>query len=87
MAALIRSKGYKVDVMLTSVAAYTPDEYCDKMDSPDGHLMPGGYFGYNVHPYETIFPKGNHKADKGLLDHMTEWHYNMNDTSWNRCGR
>lgn len=85
MARLIRSQGYKVDVMLTSVHAYTAKEYCDKAGPQSDHLIPGNYFGSNVHPYETIFAKANRGIDDGLLNHFTSWHLAMNETSWERC--
>lgn len=87
MARLIRSQGYDVDVMLTSVHAATPDNYCDKKESQIDTLSNGGYFGSNVHPYELIFAKANRGIDEGLLSHLTEWHYAMNETSWDSCGR
>lgn len=87
MARLIRSQGFKVDVMLTSVHSYTPAEYCDRAGPQSDHLVQGGYFGSNVHPYEVIFAKANRGIDDGLLSHLTAWHYNMNQTSWDKCAR
>lgn len=87
MATLIRSQGYKVDVMLTSVHAYTPDEYCEIANWPGDHLQPGQYYGSNVHPYEIIFAKANRGVEQTMLDLLTAWHYNMNDSSWDRCGK
>lgn len=87
MASLIRSQGYKVDVLLTSVHAYTPDEYCGIAGNPGDHLQPGQYYGSNVHPYEIIFAKANRGVEQTMLDLLTAWHYNMNDTSWERCGK
>ncbi|KAF3765025.1 hypothetical protein M406DRAFT_356769 [Cryphonectria parasitica EP155] len=87
MARLIRSQGFEVDVMLTSVHAYTPKEYCEVLGPQSDHLGAGNYFGSNVHPYELIFAKANRGIDDALLDHLTEWHYTMNDTSWDKCGR
>ncbi|PSR88577.1 hypothetical protein BD289DRAFT_482077 [Coniella lustricola] len=86
MARLIRSQGYDVDVMLTSVHSYTPAEYCDKLGPLSDHLSPNNYFGSNVHPYEVIFAKANRGIDDELLGHLTDWHYQMNDTSWEKCG-
>lgn len=86
MARLIRSQGYDVDVMLTSVHSYTPAEYCDKLGPLSDHLSPNNYFGSNVHPYEVIFAKANRGIDDEFLSHLTDWHYHMNETSWEKCG-
>lgn len=88
MATLIRSQGYKVDVMLTSVHAYSAEEYCEIADYPGDPLQPNQYFGSNVHPYEIIFAKANRGVEQTMLDLLTAWHYNMKkDASWDRCGK
>lgn len=86
IARLIRSRGYEVDVMLTSVHSLSPAEYCHKLGPINDHLVNGGYFGSNVHPYELIFAKANRGIDDSLMEHLTSWHYNMNETSWDKCG-
>lgn len=86
MARLIRSKGYEVDVMLTSAHSILPADYCDIVGPVNDHLSNGGYFGSNVHPYELMFAKANRGIDDVLMELLTTWHYNMNETSWDKCG-
>lgn len=87
MARLIRSQGYEVDVMMTAYHAMTPDVYCQQPATRLDTLKNGGYFGFNMHPYETVFAKANRGIDENLLQHMTSWHYSFNETSWDKCGR
>lgn len=87
---LIRSQGYEVDVMLTSVHSANVADYCnpDRAGDADDHLKSGGYFGSNVHPYEIMFAKANRGIDDNLLTLFTAWHYQMkNQTSWDKCSR
>lgn len=87
---LIRSQGYEVDVMLTSVHSADVADYCnpERAGDADDHLKSGGYFGSNVHPYEIMFAKANRGIDDNLLTLFTAWHYQMkNQTSWDKCSR
>ena len=43
------------------------------------------YFGFNLHPYETIFHKANRDANPRMLEKFTEWHSRMNYSSYDRC--
>lgn len=90
MSRLIRSQGYEVAVMLTSFQAYSPSEYCAQIGdywSGVDQLGPGHYFGSNIHPYEVMFAKANRGIDDGLLNHFTNWHYNISESSWEKCSR
>lgn len=89
MARLIRSQGYLVDVLLTSVATTNADLYCneDRAGPVEDPFKPGSYFGADVHPYETIFYKANRGLDDTLLGLFTDWHLQMNESSWDKCSR
>ncbi|CAN8100388.1 unnamed protein product [Discula destructiva] len=89
MARLIRSQGYVVDVMLTSVHSSNAEVYCnpERAGHQDDHLKPNAYFGSNVHPYEIMFAKANRGIDDNLLTLFTDWHYQMNETSWDKCAK
>lgn len=83
---LIKSQGYEVDVMLTSVhGANDPSTYCEENNNPDDVLYDGRYFGTSVHPYETIFIKANRGIEQNTLEVMTQWHLNMKSSSWDTC--
>ncbi|ROW04759.1 hypothetical protein VMCG_04734 [Cytospora schulzeri] len=86
MARLIRSQGYKVDAMLTSVHILGAADYCQKAAYPTDHLWDGMYFGFNVHPYEMLFMKTNRDIDPELVKRMTEWHLRSPASSWDTCG-
>lgn len=43
------------------------------------------YFGFNLHPYETMFVKANRDSNPLLLSKMTEWHLRMGYTSYEHC--
>jgi hypothetical protein len=88
------SKGYKVDVLMTGWRGEygDPDEYYDSCEEKhllynDDVLKNGGYFGFNVHPYETIFIKSNRDIDPAMIHKMEEWHGKMNYSSWDACGK
>ncbi|ROW11836.1 hypothetical protein VPNG_04927 [Cytospora leucostoma] len=86
MARLIRSQGYKVDAMLTSVHILGAAEYCERAAWPTDHLWDGMYFGFNVHPYEMLFMKANRDIDPELVKRFTEWHLRDRSNSWDTCG-
>ncbi|KAK7734019.1 hypothetical protein SLS53_008014 [Cytospora paraplurivora] len=86
MARLIRSQGYKVDAMLTSVHILGAAEYCERAAWPTDHLWNGMYFGFNVHPYEMLFMKANRDIDPELVKRFTEWHLRDRSNSWDTCG-
>jgi hypothetical protein len=37
-------------------------------------LLPGGYYGTFVHPYENLFMKSHRGIEDNVLDRLTEWH-------------
>lgn len=45
----------------------------------------GWYFGFNLHPYETIFMKANRNVNPLMMAKMTEWHMRMNYSSYDYC--
>ncbi|EFX04719.1 hypothetical protein CMQ_1647 [Grosmannia clavigera kw1407] len=93
---LIQSQGYDVDVLMTAYQGHggkhgkhgrkATKAYCDTLDEIADPFTLQGYFGSNIHPYETVFAKANRDIDLPLLEHLTLWHMNMNHTAWNMCG-
>lgn len=84
--ALVRSQGYDVDVLMTAFHPETDmDAYCEAHSGSGDLLYDKGYFGTNVHPYETIFAKTNRDIDPTLMDHLTDWHIRGSKTSWDMC--
>lgn len=45
----------------------------------------GGYFGMSLHPFDTIFIKGNREGTLEL-ELYTQWYDSMNYTSRDYCG-
>jgi hypothetical protein len=62
-------------------AAHADREQC-KLDDPNWQ---DHYFGFNLHPYETIFAKANRDINPILLPKLTDWHLNMNYSSYDYC--
>ncbi|OTA94270.1 hypothetical protein M434DRAFT_10810 [Hypoxylon sp. CO27-5] len=82
---LIRGAGYKVSAMMS---AFQGEQYFDKCDEhPKDLLFEGtGYFGTNLHPYETLFFKANRGIDPPTLDLLTRLHLSsQQDRSWELC--
>lgn len=83
---VIQKAGYKVDTMMT---AFHGDinyiEHCEPSVRGD-LLVEGGYFGSNIHPFETIFFKTNRNVDPILTDLLTKWIDGRNYSSYDTCG-
>lgn len=43
------------------------------------------YFGFNMHPYETLFVKANRDVDIKMVSKLTEWHDRMKYSSYDKC--
>jgi len=48
-------------------------------------LLPGGYFGTFVHPYENLFMKSHRGIEDNVLDRLTEWHNGRGYSSYDFC--
>ncbi len=48
-------------------------------------LWDKGYFGANIHPYETIFIKTMREIDPVLIDNLSKWHLEGAQRSWDMC--
>lgn len=59
-------------------------EHCADTGNAD-HAFEGRYFGFNLHPYETIFAKANRDLNPVMLGKLTEWHLGMNYSSYDYC--
>ncbi|KIH89214.1 hypothetical protein SPBR_07481 [Sporothrix brasiliensis 5110] len=82
---LIQNAGYAVDVMMAAIHQETSLEaYCNATNSNDV-LFNDAYFGFNVHPYETIFIKTNRDIDPVAIKKLSEWHLKRNMTSQTLC--
>lgn len=64
--------------------SYEDRPHCAQFGNDD-HLFNGAYFGFDVHPYETIFVKANRNVNPAMLGKMTEWHGRMNYSSYDYC--
>ena len=79
---LIYRAGYKVAVLMTAI--YSQDNYYQDCNNEEMNV-PQGYFGSNIHPYETIFFKADRSIDDNLMNKLTEWHDRWNYSSWDAC--
>ncbi|EQB47821.1 hypothetical protein CGLO_13006 [Colletotrichum gloeosporioides Cg-14] len=84
---IITKAGYKADALLTSFHKDAdPDTYCGSV-MPDikDTLREGAYFGFSVHPFETIFVKTNRGISPSLVTAFTQWSGDMGYSSYERC--
>ncbi|KAI9798826.1 MAG: hypothetical protein M1826_005655 [Phylliscum demangeonii] len=82
--ALITDAGYGVDVMMS--AFHTRPDYA-RSCAHDDVLWNDKYYGFNVHPYETLFAKTNRQIAPQQLDTLTAWHDDMAFSSRQACAR
>lgn len=84
---IITKAGYKADALLTSFHKDTdPETYCASiMPAVQDTLREGAYFGFSVHPYETIFLKTNRGISPSLVASFTQWSDDMGYSSYERC--
>lgn len=68
----LRSQGYEVDVMLTIFQTEQNYNFVD-CKNPGDFLFEGGYYGFNVHPFETLFVKSHRGIDESMLDKLSGW--------------
>lgn len=88
LATLIQNAGYEVDVMMAAFHQDTNTDlqaYCNASGGKGDVLSNGAYFGFNIHPYETIFMKTNRFIDPVAISKLTEWHLKRNVTALNLC--
>ncbi|KAL0939761.1 uncharacterized protein CTRU02_206371 [Colletotrichum truncatum] len=86
---IITGAGYKVDVMMTSyhgISTPDPRTYCTSIPSHvQDTLREGEYFGFTIHPYETIFIKTNRNINPAQIEHLSRWMGNGGYTSYEKC--
>ncbi|KAH8600790.1 hypothetical protein B0O99DRAFT_648905 [Bisporella sp. PMI_857] len=87
--AIIKAAGYRLDVMMSAYHGVKGGEklYEDSCDtSVNGDVLEeDGYFGTNVHPYETVFMKTNRKIDPLGIAKLTEWTEGRGYSSYDYC--
>lgn len=79
---LLISKDYESTVLLTSVSS--SQSYQTYTNNGD-FLHPNTYYGFDVHPYETIFFKANREIAPELIKDLTDWHNESGYSSWKVC--
>lgn len=60
------------------------ERFCKSKGTGD-LLYDGGYFGINIHPFETIFMKTNRNIGPVALDHLTNWMKGSGFNSYDNC--
>ena len=81
----IRSKGYKVDVMMSVFQTEPNYEWIQCKEGLNDFLWPGSYYGFNVHPYETLFVKSHRGIEDEMLDRLSEWVHQSSYSSYDVC--
>lgn len=80
----LRSKGYEVDVMLSIFQTQRDYKYID-CENPQDFLFQGAYFGFNVHPFETLFVKSNRGIEDSMLEKLSSWQDMSGYSSYDVC--
>lgn len=81
---LIKSKGYHLDVML-EVFQSLPDYKFEDCTVGGEFLFNNAYYGFNVHPYETIFIKSHRGIDPAMIENLSDWHDKSGYSSYDVC--
>ena len=81
----ITDAGYKVDALMTAYRAANGSYVNEDCYPEDPTRYDKSYFGFNLHPYETLFFKANRGLDPLMLESFTEWHTQMAYSSWDAC--
>ncbi len=81
---LIKSKGYHIDVMLTNFQS--EGNYAFENCTVNGDfLYENTYYGFSVHPFETMFIKTNRNISPKLIEQLTEWVDKSKYSSYDVC--
>lgn len=81
--ALIKAAGYKVDAMMS--AFHSSPLYEEHCGSNGDVLLKDGYYGMNLHPYDTVFAKTNRGSDPLTLERLTSWTRGAKYSSYDYC--
>ncbi|GAM88308.1 hypothetical protein ANO11243_063410 [Dothideomycetidae sp. 11243] len=65
--------------------SYEGGRDCKATSETYDHMYDNGYFGFNVHPYETMFMKTNRKINPEMIRKFTSWFDRMNYSSYDHC--
>ncbi len=93
----IHAAGYEVDALIAVYHSHDGDDInADGRPDhrPDGYLKgctdddffhENAYYGFNIHPYETIFMKSARKMQELLLGNLTLWVDGSGYSSYDYC--
>lgn len=83
---LMKTAGYEVDAVMKAyhgIEGY--ENVCKKGLEKGDVLLPDGYWGTNIHPFDTVFAKTNRKIDPAVLRRLTEWTEKTGYSSYDYC--
>jgi hypothetical protein len=84
---LIKAAGYKASAMMAAYHSTTSEEYEAHCEGNGDVLVGGGggYYGMNLHPFDTLFAKTNRAIAPETLLLMTEWMDGRGYSSYDFC--
>jgi hypothetical protein len=84
---LVKAAGYKVAAMMSAYHGSTPEAYEAQCESNGDVLVGGGggYYGTDLHPFDTLFAKTNRNIAPATLARMTEWMDGRGYSSYDFC--
>lgn len=56
-------------------------------NTPDDFLFENNYYGFNVHPFETLFIKSQRGIADNMLQKLTAWVDMSGYSSYDVCGK
>ncbi|GAM90102.1 hypothetical protein ANO11243_081420 [Dothideomycetidae sp. 11243] len=65
--------------------SYADTHACKSTDQNEDHMFNNGYYGFNVHPFESIFTKMNRDINPEMMDKFTSWFDRMQYSSYDHC--
>lgn len=80
---LIKTAGYDVDAIM--LAYHSKSDMCAPEAQKRDVLHKGGYWGINLHPFDSIFAKTNRKIQPEVVARLSEWVDGESYTSYDYC--
>lgn len=83
---LIKAAGYKVSAMMSAYHSQSSEGYEAICEKNGDILVPDkGYYGMDIHPFDTLFAKSNRNIAPDTLKLLTEWMDGRGYSSYDYC--
>jgi hypothetical protein len=84
---MIRASGYEVSAMMSAYHSQSREKYESICEKNGDVYWPaeGGYWGMDIHPFDTLFAKTNRGIAPNVLQSLTEWMDGNGYSSYDFC--